>query len=250
MTTPNTLPLAGKAALVTGASRGIGAAVARRLAADGADVAITYNTGKAEAEAIVGELAALGRHAIAIAADLAEPAAAATVVNTAFDELRHLDIVVNNAGITYWRPISKTSLEDIDHVFALDARAPYLVTQAAAEKIADGGRIINISSGVTGVAIPGSSLYSAAKAFVEQMTAVAAFELAGRRITVNAIAPGTTATSRWASLPEEHRQQRIQSFALGRVGEPEDAANVVAFLASAAGGWITGQTIHATGGES
>jgi len=250
MTTPSALPLAGKTALVTGASRGIGAAVARRLAADGADVAITYNTGKAEAEAIVGELTALGRRATAIAADLTDPAAAAAVVNAAFDEFGQLDIVVNNAGMTYWRPITKTSAEDIDHVFALDARAPYLVTQAAVGKIADGGRIINISSGVTSVAIPGSSLYSAVKAFMEQMTAVAAFELAGRRITVNAVAPGTTATSRWDSMPEEQKQQRIQSFALGRVGQPDDAAKVVAFLASDAGGWITGQTIHANGGES
>lgn len=250
MTTSSTLPLAGKAALVSGASRGIGAAVARRLAADGADVAVTYNTGKVEADAVVADLTALGRRAVAVGADLTDPASAATIVNAAFSEFGRLDIVVNNAGETYWRPLAKTQLADIDRVIALDARAPYLVMQAAAERIADGGRIINISSGVTRVAIPGSSLYSAAKAFLEQATAVTAFELASRRITVNAIAPGTTATGRWAGMPEEHKQQRIQSFALGRVGEPEDVANMVAFLASDQGGWVTGQTIHATGGES
>jgi 3-oxoacyl-[acyl-carrier protein] reductase len=203
-----------------------------------------------EADAIVAELTALGRRAVAVGADLTEEASAATVVSAAFNEFGRLDIVVNNAGETYWRPLAKTQLADIDHVLAVNVRAPYLVMQAAADKLADGGRIINISSGVTGVAIPGSSLYSAAKAFLEQATAVIAFELGGRRITVNAIAPGTTATSRWASMPEEHKQQRIKSFALGRVGEPEDVANTAAFLASNQGGWITGQTIHATGGES
>ena len=235
---------------MTGGSRGIGAGIVRRLAAEGAEVAFTYNSGKEEADAIVTELAGAGRKAVAIQADLAEAGAAATVVDAAVAEFGRLDIVVNNAGVTYWRPLAKTPLEDIEHLFALDARAPYLVIQAAADKLAEGGRVINISSSVTSVALPGSSLYSGVKAFVDQVTKVAAFELAGRGITVNAVAPGTTATGRWSQMPAEQQQHVIDTFALGRVGEPKDTAGLVAFLASEDAGFITGQVIYNTGGQS
>lgn len=242
-------PLAGKSALVTGASRGIGAAVARRIAQEGANVAVTFNTGKAEADTVVAEITGAGGTAVAIQADFTEAEAAQSAVTAAVEALGGLDIVVNNAGNTYWRPIAAVPLEDLDHVIALDLRGPYLVTQAAAKVLRDGGRIITISSGLTGVTVPGSSLYSGSKAFLEQVTKVIAYELAGRKITVNAVAPGTTATGRWAQMPAEQQEQQIKSFALGRVGQPDDVADVVSFLASEKGGWITGQVIHATGGQ-
>jgi 3-oxoacyl-[acyl-carrier protein] reductase len=241
--------LTGKAALVTGGSRGIGAEIARRLASEGADVAFTYNVGKDEAQAVSGEVRSLGRRALTVQADLADPTAAATVVDATTAEFGKLDIVVNNAGITYWAPLARTPAEEFDRLVAVDARAPFLMMQAAADRLSDGGRIVNVSSGVTSAALPGSALYSGVKAFLEQVTKVAAAEFAARRITVNAVAPGSTATGRFAELPPERRAEMGASFALGRIGEPADTAAVVAFLASDDASFITGQVLYNTGGQ-
>lgn len=241
--------LMGKAALVTGGSRGIGAEIVRRLAAEGADIAFTYNTGKDEAQTISGQVRNLGRHALTVQADLADPTAAATVVHAAVAELGKLDILVNNAGITCWAPLARTPLDDFDRLVAVDARAPFLMMQVAADKLSDGGRVVNVSSGVTSAALPGSALYSGVKAFLDQITKVAAAEFAARRITVNAVAPGSTATGPLAQLPPERRAEMGASFALGRIGEPADTAGVVAFLASSDADFITGQVIYNTGGQ-
>jgi 3-oxoacyl-[acyl-carrier protein] reductase len=183
-------PLAGKTALVTGGSRGIGAETVRRLASDGADIAFTYNTGIVEADEVAASVRALGRAVLAIHADFADVNAPADVVRCALKEFGRLDILVNNAGVTFWRPIAQMDAESFDRIVAIDVRAPYLLMkEAAGGALSDGGRVINIASGVTSSAVPGSSLYSGAKAFIDQLTKVAALEFASRRITVNAVGP-------------------------------------------------------------
>jgi 3-oxoacyl-[acyl-carrier protein] reductase len=241
--------LAGKVALVTGGSRGIGAEIVRRLAGDGADVGFTYLTGQDEAEAVADQVRGLGRRALAVGADLAEPAAAAAVVDAVAGEFGRLDILVNNAGLTYWGQLAATPAEDFDRLVAVNARAPYLIMQAATDRLADGGRVVNISSGVTATALPGISLYSGVKAFLDQVTKVAAAEFAGRGITVNAVGPGSTATGPFARLSAEQRAQAGAAFGLGRIGEPADTAAVVAFLASEDAGFVTGQVIYCAGGQ-
>jgi 3-oxoacyl-[acyl-carrier protein] reductase len=241
--------LAGKMALVTGGSRGIGAEIVRRLAAEGADVGFTYCTGKQEAGVVAEQVRVLGRRTVTVEADLAEPAAAPATVEAVVGALGRLDILVNNAGVTHWASVAQTQLADFDHLVAVNARAPYLMMQAAARALADGGRVVNISSGVTGTAVAGISLYSGVKAFLDQVTKVAALEFAERGITVNAVAPGSTATGPFAHLSAQQRAEVGSVFALGRIAEPADVAGVVAFLASQDAGFITGQVIHATGGQ-
>ncbi len=241
--------LTGKVALITGGSRGIGAAIVRRLAADGADIGLTYRTGHAEAADIAAEVRELGRRALTIPADLAEPAAPDTVIRAAHDEFGRLDILVNNAGVTHWSPVAKLATDDIDRLYAVNARAPLLLMRAAADILADDGRIVNISSGVTARPLAGLALYSAVKAFLNQVTEIAAAEFAARRITVNAVAPGSTATGPFAALSEADRKRAGEAFALGRIGEPEDMAAVVAFLASTDASFVTGQVIYAAGGQ-
>jgi 3-oxoacyl-[acyl-carrier protein] reductase len=241
--------LVGKVALVTGGSRGIGAEIVRRLAAEGADVAFTYRTAKDDALAVAGQVRGLGRRTLAIEADLADPAAAAAIVDAAAAELGRLDIMVNNAGITHWGSLAQTRQEDFDQLVAVNARAPYLMMQAAASALADGGRIVNISSGVTSTALAGISLYSGVKAFLDQVTKVAAIEFAARKITVNAVAPGSTATGPFAHLSAEQKTATGSAFTLGRIGEPADTAGVVAFLASEDASFITGQVIYNNGGQ-
>jgi 3-oxoacyl-[acyl-carrier protein] reductase len=241
--------LAGKVALVTGGSRGIGAEIVRRLAAEGADVGFTYRTGKDEAGQVAAQVRGLGRRVLAVQADLAEPTAAVTVVEAVVGEFGRLDILVNNAGITHWGPVAQTSVEDFDRLVAVDARAPFLMMQAAADTLADGGRVVNISSGVTSTALAGIALYSAAKAFLDQVTKVAAVEFAARRITVNAVGPGSTVSGPFGHLTAEQKAAASSAFALGRVGEPADTAAVVAFLASEDAGFVTGQVIYNVGGQ-
>lgn len=241
--------LAGKVALVTGGSRGIGAGIVRRLAEEGADIGFTYRTGKDEAQQVAAQVRDLGRRAFMIEADLTVPAAAADTTETVLGEFGGLDILVNNAGVTYWAQLAHTPLADFDHLVAVNARAPFLLMQAAADKLADGGRVVNISSGVTARPLAGISLYSAVKGFLDQITKVAAVEFAARHITVNAVAPGSIATGPFAHLSEQQRANAGAAFALGRIGEPGDVAGVVAFLASPDAGFVTGQIIYASGGQ-
>jgi len=241
--------LAGKVALVTGGSRGIGAEIVRRLAAEGADVGFTYRTGQDEAEQVAGQVRGLGRRVLMLRADLADPAAPAAVAEAAMGEFGRLDILVNNAGITHWGPVAQTSVEDFDRLVAVDARAPFLMMQAVAGTLADGGRVVNISSGVTSTALAGIALYSGAKAFLDQATRVAAAEFAARRITVNAVGPGSTMSGPFGQMTAEQKTEASSAFALGRIGAPADTAAVVAFLASEDAGFVTGQVIYAAGGQ-
>jgi 3-oxoacyl-[acyl-carrier protein] reductase len=241
--------LSGKVALVTGGSRGIGAGIARRLAAEGADVAIGYHTGAAAAGEVAERVRGLGRRAFTVAADLAEPAAAAAIVDAAVSEFGRLDILVNNAGLTHWAALAAITVADFDRLVAVDARAPLLTMQAAATALTEGGRVINICSGVTAVPLAGIGLYSGVKAFLDQVTKVAALELAARKITVNAVAPGSVATGPFEHLSAAQRAEAGAAFALGRIGEAADVAAAVAFLASDDAAFITGQILHVSGGQ-
>jgi 3-oxoacyl-[acyl-carrier protein] reductase len=245
----NTNRLAGKVALVTGGSRGIGAEIVRRLAAEGADVGFTYHTGKDEAEQVAGQVRGFGRRVLTVRADLAEPTAPAAVVEAVAGEFGRLNILVNNAGITHWGSVAQTSVEDFDRLVAVDARAPFLMMQAAANRLADGGRVVNISSGVTSTALAGIALYSGVKAFLEQVTKVAAVEFAARRITVNAVGPGSTASGPFRHMTAQQKTEVSSAFGLGRIGEPADTAAVVAFLAAEDAGFVTGQVIYNAGGQ-
>ncbi len=245
----STSRLAGRVALVTGGSRGIGAEIVRRLVAEGADVGFTYHTGKDEAQQVAAQVRGLGRRALTVPADLAEPTAAGAVVEAVLGEFGRLDILVNNAGITYWGSVAQTRVEDFDRLVAVNARAPFLMMQAAADKLADGGRVVNISSGVTATALAGLALYSGVKAFLDQVTKAAAAEFASRGITVNAVGPGSTATGPFGQLTAAQRAEAGASFALGRIGEAADTAALVAFLASADAAFITGQVIYNAGGQ-
>jgi 3-oxoacyl-[acyl-carrier protein] reductase len=238
-----------KVALVTGGNRGIGAAIVRRLAEDGVDIALTYRTGEDEAEQVAGQVRELGRTAVAIKADLAEPDAADAVVHAVLGEFGRWDVLVNNAGVMHWASVATTDVAAADLLFAVDARAPLLLMRAAAAKMADGGRIVNISSGVTAIALPGQSLYSGVKAFLDQATKVAALEFGERGITVNAIGPGSTASGPFGHLSTSEIAEAGSAFALGRIGTAEDTANVVAFLVSPDAGFVTGQIIYAQGGQ-
>ena len=242
--------LDGKVALVTGGSRGIGRAVARRLAADGAAVAVGYRTRAEEAEAVVAACREDGGvDAWAVAADLASVEGVRTLFGGVAERFGRLDVLVNNAGRTERSPIADTTEEAYDETFATNAKATFFALQEAARRMADGGCIVNLSSVRTLTGTPGTAAYAAAKAAVEVFTRVAAKELGTRGITVNAVAPGATDTDmiRSVNSPEALAQMAAASPS-GRLGAPEDVADVVAWLASDAARWVTGQTIHANGG--
>lgn len=239
--------LAGQVALVTGASRGIGAAIARRLAADGAAVAVNYRTGRAQADAVVAAIEAAGGRAVALGADVADPAELARLFDATERHLGRVDVLVNNAGILRPTPIGGTEPATLDALFAVNVRAPWLATQEFVRRRGDarGGRVIHIGSGAGHRAFPGHAGYSASKAALEGMTRSMAAELGSRGITVNTVAPGTTETD---MLPPSLAKVVVPMTALGRLGRPEDIAGVIAFLASEAGGWITGTVLDANGG--
>lgn len=241
--------LKGKVALVTGGSRGIGAAIAQRLAKEGATVAISYSKSQEAADKVVAQLKEEGVSAYAFKADAACQKDTAKLVDDVVAAAGNIDILVNNAGVFTYAPVQDIKVENYDDVFDVNVKGVVATTAAALKKMNDGGRIINISSGVARVTIPGYSLYSATKAALDTLTRVWAQDLGARKITVNGVAPGATDTDMMrAGLTPEMQAAMSEKTALGRLGEPEDIANVVAFLASCDGGWVTGQTIAADGG--
>ncbi|HTD07208.1 SDR family oxidoreductase [Undibacterium sp.] len=251
MNTANTLSQTGKVAIVTGASRGIGAAIAQRLAADGMAVVINYAYSNKEADALAARIAANGGKAVAVKADVADPAAVAQLFDAAEAAFGKVDVLINNAGVM---PAGLPALADtddaaFDSIFNINVKGSFNTMRQAAKRLQSGGRIVNFSTSVSGLALPGYSVYAASKSAIETMTNIFAKELRGRQINVNAIAPGPTATDLFLTGKTEEIIARLSKAApLERLGTPEDIAAAVAFLVGADGGWINGQTLRANGG--
>ena len=246
--------LTGKVAVVTGASKGIGAAIAERLAADGASVAINYATSKEDAEALAERIRGNGGKAKAIHADIGNPSQAKAFVDAAVKEFGRLDILVNNAGKFHIGPIGTVDEADVRSLFAVNVDGPIFATQAAASYFStEGGRVINVSSIAATHPLPGLSVYSATKAALDALTRVWAAELGPRGVTVNAVAPGAVDTAMLkAATPRMGGEEAVKGMVartpLGRLGTTSDVADVVAFLASPDARWVTGQVVEVSGG--
>lgn len=243
--------LTGKVAVVSGASKGIGAAIAKRLANDGASVVVNYSASAKQAEAVVAEIKAAGGAAKAVRADVSKPAESKQLVDATVAEFGRIDILVNNAGVYEFRPLQEITEGHFDRMFDLNVKGLLFATQAAAAAFGDhGGSIINIGSVASQLAPAGGSAYSATKGAVDVLTRSLATELGPRKILVNAVLPGAVETEGARALPEFEPMlaQLLPRTPLGRVGQPNDIASVVAFLASEDAGWITGQIIPVAGG--
>jgi 3-oxoacyl-[acyl-carrier protein] reductase len=243
--------LTGKVAVVSGASKGIGAAVAEELAKDGAAVIVNYLSSTQQADAVVARIKAAGGKAKAVRADFSKPAEAKELINATVSEFGRLDVLVNNAGVYEFFPLAEISEKHFNRIFDLNVKGLLFATQAAVGAFdGRGGSVINISSMASLGALPNTSVYSATKAAVDSFTRTLASELGPRKILVNSVLPGpvetegTQALAEWNSL----RVQFEPRTPLGRIGQPRDIASVVSFLASADAGWITGQVIPVAGG--
>ncbi len=243
-----TRSLQGKAALVTGGSRGIGAAIARRLAADGAAVAITYSTSKAKADAIVDAIRTGGGKAFAFAADAADAAALTNAVGAAAKALGGLDVLVNNAGVAHFAPIDTFSLDEYDRLMAVNARAVFVASKAAVPLLHEGGRIVAIGSvNADRMPVVGGAVYAMSKAAVAGLTRGLARDLGSRGITVNAVQPGPVGTD--MNPPEGAFADRLRAMlALARYGRPEEIASLVAWLAGPESAFMTGACLTIDGG--
>jgi len=243
--------LKGRVAVVTGASKGIGAAIAEELAKEGAAVVVNYSSSGDQASAVVAKIQAAGGRAKAVKADVSKPTEARKLIEAAVSAFGRLDILVNNAGIYQFHPLPEISEEHYDSIFNLNVKGLLFATQAAANAFGDhGGAIINISSLASQTALPNAAVYSATKAAVDSFTRTLAAELGPRKILVNSVLPGPVETEGTQAMAgwEQIREQFIPRTPLGRVGQPRDIANVVSFLASDDAGWITGQVIPVAGG--
>lgn len=239
-----------KTAVVTGASRGIGRAIALKLAQDGANVVVNYSGSQAKAEEVVAEIKALGQQAIAVQANVANADEVKALMGAAMDAFGSIDILVNNAGITRDNLLMRMKEDEWDSVMDTNLKGVFLCTKAVARQMMKqrAGRIINVASivGVAGNA--GQANYVAAKAGVIGLTKTTAKELAARNILVNAVAPGFIATDMTEELPQDVKDAMLTQIPLAKLGQPEDVANVVAFLASEGANYMTGQTLHIDGG--
>ncbi|WP_236793441.1 SDR family NAD(P)-dependent oxidoreductase [Amycolatopsis sp. GM8] len=251
-------PLKNKVALITGGSNGIGRAIAERLGRDGATVATTYARDEAAAKETVDGIENNGGRAFALQLELGQPDDA-TRLWDAFDAAGadyvpdgKLDILIHNAAAGSFAPLSDLTGENYDRVFAVNVRAPFFITQAALPRLRDGGRVINISSLAATLATPETIAYSASKGALDAFTLSLAKGLGPRGITVNSVSPGIILTRNHTRLMEnpEAAAQEAKRVALGRLGQPEDVADLVAFLASDDSRWVTGQVIDATGGTA
>ncbi|VVP99124.1 3-oxoacyl-[acyl-carrier-protein] reductase FabG [Pseudomonas fluorescens] len=238
-----------KVAIVTGASRGIGAVIARQLASEGFAVAINYANSASEASKLVVELRQAGHQALAIKADVANAEDVRRMFDEAETQLGKVDVLVNNAGILKVMPLAQHSDELFEQTFNIHARGTFNTLREAATRLNAGGRIINFSSSTVGLNLPGYAVYIASKAAVESLTQVFSKEMRGRNITVNAVAPGPVATELFLHGKSE---EQIQGFArmapLERLGQPEDIARVVSFLAGPDSDWVNGQILRVNGG--
>ncbi|MDT3252472.1 SDR family oxidoreductase [Serratia sp. root2] len=236
-------------AIVTGASRGIGAAIAERLAADGFTVIVNYSGNQALADALVRKIEQNGGRALSAKADVSDASAVAQLFDRAEQAFGGVDILVNNAGVIALAPVAEMSDADADRLIDINLKGTFNTLREAAKRLRDNGRIINFSSSVVGLLQPGYGMYAASKAAVEALTSVLAKELRGRNITVNAIAPGPTATRLFLDGKTPDLIERLAKMApLERLGQPQDIAAAVSFLAGADGSWVNGQTLRANGG--
>jgi 3-oxoacyl-[acyl-carrier protein] reductase len=239
--------LSGKVAIVTASSRGIGRAVALRLSKDGAAVAVNYIASPDKAHAVVQEIESNGGRAIAIQGNVADRADVLRLFDETEQKLGAIDIVVNVAGVSVFKPHAELTDEDFEKVFSVNAKGAMYMLQAAASRVKDGGRIVQFSTGGTMMPIPAGGIYAASKAAGERFAFALAKEIGHRQVTVNVISPGVTDTD-GLTMPQAAIDPLIQQTPLGRLGQPGDIADVVAFLVGDDAHWVTGQNIQANGG--
>jgi 3-oxoacyl-[acyl-carrier protein] reductase len=244
------IDLSGRTAIITGGGQGLGAAVATVLHRAGAAIVVTYwpdpaGENRTRAEALVQQL---GGQALAVAGDVRDAAAMAAAVATTVERFGHLDILVNNAGIVRDRSFKKMSMPEWQQVIDTNLTGVFTACKAAEPHLREGGRIVNVSSISAALGFFGQANYAAAKAGVSGLTRVLARELARRRITANAVAPGLVLTEMGLTIPAEERQRMLANVPLGRFGEPDDIANAILFLCSDLAAYLTGQTLHVNGG--
>ena len=241
--------LAGKVAIVTGASRGIGRAIALRLSQEGASVVVNYARGAQQAKEVVSAIEAAGGKALAVQADVSKTAEIRDLFDRTQETYSQIDILVNNAGVILYKPLAEVTEAEFDNLFAINVKGTFFACQEAAKRMAEGGRIVNFSSSTTAMMLPTYGAYVATKGAVEQLTRSLAKELGDRQITVNVISPGPTDTALFTvGKTAEQIQRFTQMTALGRLGKVEDIADVTAFLCSEQARWITGQNIRVNGG--
>jgi 3-oxoacyl-[acyl-carrier protein] reductase len=234
-----------KTALVTGSSRGIGRAIAERLAADGAAVVINYARNEQLAQAVVNNILARDGKAIAIQAEISKPAEVQRLFSEAEKAMGRLDIVVANAGVHIEKPLTENTEADYDYIFDINTKGVFFTLQEAARRVRDGGRIVVVSTGGTKMHFANNSLYLGSKGAIEQFARSLSVELGSRNVTVNVLSPGFTDTD---MMPEKYREYAASLSPFNRVGTPEDVADAATFLASDAARWVTGQNLQAGGG--
>jgi 3-oxoacyl-[acyl-carrier protein] reductase len=243
--------LTGKVALVTGASKGIGAAIARALAAEGAAVIVNYASSQAGADAVVADIAKAGGKAVAVRGDVSKAADAKALADAAVQHFGRLDVLVNNSGVYEFGALDEITEEHFHRQFNTNVLGLLLVTQAAAKHMGDGGSIVNISSLVTRIVPPASSVYTGTKGAVDAITGVLSQELGARKIRVNAVNPGiveTEGTHSAGFIGSEFEAGAVAKTPLGRIGQPQDIASIVTFLASDDSYWLNGEILFAAGG--
>ena len=243
--------LTGKVAVVTGASKGIGAGIAKALAAAGAAVVVNYSSSKSGADAVVAAITKAGGKAVAVAGDVSKATAAQGIIAAAIEHYGRLDILVNNSGIYEFSPVEGITEEHFHRHFNINVLGLLLTTQAAAKHLEEGGSIINIGSGASRFTPPNSAVYTGTKGAVDAITGVLARELGPRRIRVNSVNPGVVETEGTHSgnlIGSDFEKWAVGQTPLGRVGQPDDIADVVVFLASNQARWLTGEVIMASGG--
>jgi 3-oxoacyl-[acyl-carrier protein] reductase len=240
--------LTDKVALVTGASRGIGAAIARRLAAEGAKVVVNYSKSEGPASEVVAAIKEAGGDALAVKADVSNPDEIPGLFSAVKKAYGRLDVLVNNAGIMEHLPVEKVTAEHIDRHYATNVRGLLLCIVEGLKLLPDGGCVINVSSNITRMAIPGTSVYTSTKGAIDMFTQVLATELGPRGIRVNAISPGATDTDMNRGMGSAEKKQTLQMTPLGRMGTAEEIADAAVFLATDDARWVTGERLAASGG--